>query len=166
VQRWRVDSAADRSSDVILADLFPGPARRLGGHLTAAAVRGVKVAAILYEEGRRLPRVLVIPSANLSTVTANSPAQHPGPVVDAREHLLALLNQACHRLHQGVWSNSPFLSCIQDSQFVCEMVSLRIEAAGGLSGDPVAALSRLFLTRLRPRGLADLKKSYSPSRRR
>jgi hypothetical protein len=47
------------------------------------------------------------------------------------------------------------------------MRSLRMEAAGGVSADPVAAkLAKLSLTRLKPRGLAALNRTYAAPRRK
>ncbi|MEK7316842.1 MAG: TrmB family transcriptional regulator, partial [Candidatus Eisenbacteria bacterium] len=151
---------------VVLADLFPDPARYLAGDLAAAAKRGVAVAAILYGKDQEMPGAIVVRSTNFDVVKAGWPGQHLGLVVDAGEHLQALFDRPCKALHQAIWSNSPFLSCIEHSHFVAEMISQRIGAAGVATADPIATkLARLSLTRLKPRGLTDLIKTHSTRRK-
>lgn len=128
---------------VVLADLFPAPLQALRDDLVAAARRGTRVVAKVYGPGE-LPRVETIRTADPSTALAAWPGQQLSLVVDAREHLLALLSTDLRTVHQAVWSASDFLSCMHHNHLANE---IRLTAERGVHrggrGRPLETLSLL-----------------------
>jgi HTH-type transcriptional regulator, sugar sensing transcriptional regulator len=84
------------------------------------------------------------------------PGQQLSLVVDAREHLLALLSDDLETVHQAVWSNSTFLSCMHHNH-----VAVEIELTRGDRVRPRRSPASTLLLKARPPGLADLQRRYA-----
>jgi sugar-specific transcriptional regulator TrmB len=118
-KRWRI----------VLLDLFPGPRQELASALAGCARRGARVVAKVYED---------VSISGVETVRASDPEQAlrawPGQqlslVCDASVHLLALLGPDLDVVHQAVWSESDFLSCMHHNHLANE---IRFTAQDGVA---------------------------------
>lgn len=136
--------------DAVLFDLFPTPFGALQPTLEAAAGQGVAVAGLIYE-----PRATTL-RAVVSDAAARSAALHwPGLqvslAIDGREHLIALLSRDGERVLHGLWSDAPYLACLQHNALAAE---IRLCALEG--GAAPGAFADLSLLTLRPAGLKTL----------
>ncbi|MDG2521761.1 helix-turn-helix domain-containing protein [Caulobacter segnis] len=135
------------AQSVLLFDLFPEPFAALEDDLLRAVARGVSVAGQIYAPAHTELDVVLAPG---------SPAQidaWPGLQVtiipDAREHMVALLSRDAERCLHGVWSDSPYLACVQHSGLAAELV-----LGAQTSGRPLKFKPALFASR--PPGLDEL----------
>jgi sugar-specific transcriptional regulator TrmB len=141
-------SMVAHAREVLLFDLFPEPLAALAPDLAAAAARGVQVAGIVYAPAEDLGFTAILSPAHAFAVR-RWPGRQLTLVADAREHLVALLS-GDGDLRHGVWSDSPYLACLQHSGLSAE---IRLMAAAPAGADPLA---RLSLLRAAPAGLRRL----------
>lgn len=150
---------------VALLDVFPEALRLITADLQAAARRGVKVAARVYAPVElKGAAVFVTPEAE--RVRATWPGEQLRIAVDAEQFVTALLSSDVQSVHQAVWSNSTFLSCMQYNALQSELQLTALQ-----SGEPNKnALEALSLTRLQPSGFERLNARYgdaaAPKRRK
>jgi hypothetical protein len=90
-----------------------------------------------------------------SALHSRWPGQQVTVIADAREYLMALLSEDGEAVLHGVWSESPYLACMQHNGLSCE---IRLSALGPAT-DP---LTHLGLLRSAPDGLMELR-SDGPS---
>ena len=152
----RARAMLGRAREIVLADLFPGPLEALAGDLSSAAARGVKVVVKVYSRFD-VPGVAEVPEADAARALAGWPGQQLTLAVDAEEHLLALLDGSLGRVHQAVWSRSPFLSCLHHNRVAMELLHTAWKGRGSLSG--ADALVGISLLSSRPPGLRRLRES-------
>lgn len=133
--------------EAVLFDLFPAPFAELREALETAAAQGVKTAGLVYEPVASPVRAVLATSAG--ALAERWPGLQITLAVDGREHLVALLSHDGATVLQGLWSDSPYLACLQHNALAAE---IRLSAAG-LSRDGFADISLLTL---RPSGLNDL----------
>jgi hypothetical protein len=146
----RARAMLGRAREIVLADLFPGPFDALADDLAAAASRGVRVIVKVYSR-RDLPGVAEVPEPDAARSLAEWPGQQLAVVVDAEEHLLALLDASLSNVHQAVWSRSPFLSCVSHNHVAMELLHTAWRERGSLAGSD--ALIGISLLSSRPPGL-------------
>jgi sugar-specific transcriptional regulator TrmB len=135
---------------IALIDIFPEPFAVLRPDIERAAARGVDVALQAY-----LPvsvagvDVVVPPSAG--DVLDRWPGQQLNVVIDAEQHLLALLESGGRRVLQAVWSQSAYLSCLHHSGLGCELAlaALRREVGATDGADIDGNALRRVLARQR-----------------
>ncbi len=150
---------------VALLDVFPEALRLITADLQAAVRRGVKVAARVYAPVElKGAAVFVTPEAE--RVRATWPGEQLSIAVDAEQFVTALLSSDVQSVHQAVWSNSTFLSCMQYNALQSELQLTALQ-----SGEPNKnALEALSLTRLPPSGFERLNARYgdaaAPKRRK
>jgi hypothetical protein len=84
-------------------------------------------------------------------VFAAWPGSQLGLVTDAREHLFSLFSNDLERVHQAVWSNSVFLSCLAHNHLAAELAEGPAEAMRGKS---------ISLLSIKPPGLSELVSAY------
>ena len=97
------------SRERVLLELFPEPLKVLRSHVEAAAARGVKIAARVYEPARlEGVRVILSPYGEENLRAFNS--QWLSLFVDGREFLLAHLFKEGQGVYQATWSANPFLA--------------------------------------------------------
>jgi hypothetical protein len=72
------------------------------------------------------------------------------------------LSKDVQSVHQAIWSNSTFLSCLQYNALHVELELTEITRGGGMR----SALEPLSLTRLRPPGFLKLNERYGEAGRR
>jgi HTH-type transcriptional regulator, sugar sensing transcriptional regulator len=160
----RARAMIGRAQRIIVSDLSPGPFTALRSALESAAGRKITVAAKIYESvesgtgpaARRLARLDLVRATDPSVVFDAWPGQQLSLVVDAREHLLGLLSHDLETVHQAVWSNSTFLSCMHHNH-----VAMEIEFTRQESGHRRRPVGSTFLLSARPPGLADLQGLFS-----
>ncbi|MBP6014602.1 MAG: TrmB family transcriptional regulator [Alphaproteobacteria bacterium] len=150
---------------VALLDVFPEALRLIADDLQAAARRGVKVVARVYAPVElKGAAVFVTPEAE--RVRAIWPGEQLSIAVDAEQFVTALLSSDVQSVHQAVWSNSTFLSCMQYNALQAELQLTAVQ-----SGAPNKnLLEALSLTRLQPSGFERLNARYgdelAPKRRK
>lgn len=153
----RARAMLKRVRHVVLADAFPGPAGELRDELAAAAARGALVVVKTYAP-LEAAGVICVPAGDAARVLERWPGAQLNLVADAREHLLALLAPGLAGVHQAVWSNSTFLSCMQHNHLASEIALTDIESRGGAGRS--ALHRRIALTTSEAPGLADLLARY------
>ena len=145
----RAHTLIESAEQIILFDLFAQPLTMLRDALTAAHDRGVVVAGLVYESPRPAP-YLQVPVSAKDFVTKHWPGLQLSLIADAREVLLALLDEPSEAVLQGFWSDSAYLACVHHSGLAAE---IRLAAADREQHDPLAHLSLLAA---RPAGLKRL----------
>jgi sugar-specific transcriptional regulator TrmB len=118
-KRWRI----------VLLDLFPGPRRELETALAGCARRGARVVAKVYEDVS-IAGVDTVRARDPEKVLRTWPGQQLSLVCDASVHLLALLGPDLDVVHQAVWSESDFLSCMHHNHLSNE---IRFTAQDGVA---------------------------------
>lgn len=139
------------ASEIVLLDIFPVLVDEFAADFERAAKRGVRVVAKVYAP-TRIAKVEIVASRKGEAVFAAWPGAQLSLVADAREHLFALFSHRLDRVHQAVWSNSVFLSCLAHSHLAGELETDR--------GDVGRGFKSISLLSAKPPGLADLSSSY------
>ena len=115
----------NEAEEVVVLDVFPEPLERLRGELEGAVARGVRVYLQVY--GRyRLKGAKVVECWQSGEVLRHWGSEQLNLVVDGREVLAALLRRGMEGVHQAVWSNGLYLSCMMHAGFVRENTFHRI----------------------------------------
>lgn len=148
VERARAMLAGAR--DIVLFDLFEAPLAILREALEATAARGVTVAGLVYGPTSPMAGVTVRPAAGAVVARDRWPGAQLTLVVDAAEHLVALMTPAMDGVRRAIWSDSAYLSCLQHSGLSAEIRLTGVEEA------VPGPLSRLSLLGAAPRGLRAL----------
>ena len=148
VERARAMLAGAR--DIVLFDLFEAPLAILRDPLEATAARGVTVAGLVYGPTPPMAGVTARPAAGASVARDRWPGAQLTLVVDAAEHLVALMTPAMDGVRRAIWSDSAYLSCLQHSGLSAEIRLTGVEEAAP------GPLSRLSLLGAAPRGLRAL----------
>jgi sugar-specific transcriptional regulator TrmB len=156
----RARAMLQRAASVVLVDAFPRVLDAVARDLEACGGRGVLVAVKAYEP-RTMPGVQVLLPADPQRILDSWPGEQLNLVVDATEHLLALLSRELDRVHQAVWSGSTFLSCMQHNHLGAELAMTELEPLARASRARVSTRG-LSLLRRDPPGLADLRRRFGP----
>ncbi len=138
------------AQDIVLFDLFEAPLAALREPLEATAARGVTVAGLVYGETAPMAGVTARLAAGAAVARDRWPGAQLSLVVDAAEHLVALMTPAMDGVRRAIWSDSAYLSCLQHSGLSAEIRLSGIDAA---ILEPQAGLSLLGAA---PRGLRAL----------
>lgn len=148
------------ASEIILADVFPDQMKELRSDFDQASARGVKVYVVVYED---------TPGASFNcSLGVHKPSQLAWPgnqlnlVTDALEHLLCMFTPDNLHVHQAIWSNCPYLSCLQHNHLCMEIVvkSLSQQDQDKLVHGP--AYSEILLSNANPPGLRQLIRALKP----
>jgi len=146
-----------RATQIALLDVFPQPLEALKADLAAASRRGVTIALQCYAP-ISLPGILVVQNDLSPELMDSWPGLQLSLVVDAQEHLLALLSKDGQGVHQAIWSTSTFLSCMQHNHLACE---LRLNILDSKLGEKAqSAFQQISLLRADPPGLRTLKRRF------
>ena len=136
--------------DIVLFDLFDAPLAALRDDLETTAARGVVVAGLVYGPVAPMPGVIARRSAGAGVARDRWPGAQLSLVVDAAEHLVALMTPAMDGVRRAIWSDSAYLSCLQHSGLSAE---IRLT---GVAAEVLEPLVGLSLLRAAPRGLRAL----------
>lgn len=160
LERTRAMLAAAKR--VALLDVFPSPLQLIADDLQTAARRGVKVVARAYEPVE-LKGMAVFVTGEAQRVLDVWPGAQLSIAVDAEQFVTALLSKDVQSVHQAVWSNSTFLSCMQHNALHGELQLTALQSGAPNKG----VLETLSLTRLQPPGFERLNARYgeTPPRR-
>jgi hypothetical protein len=145
-----------QAKQCLLLDLFPTPLERLRADIETARRRGVVVAARCYTPDAKLRGAICAVSRQSSAQLAKWPGQQLNMVVDARAHLLAMLDVGCSAVVQAVWSRSIYLSCIHHSGIAAEIFAAE-SSHGEIRDARLKQIRKLMLLNERPPGLAELE---------
>lgn len=124
----RLRSMIAGAGELILSDLFPGPALELAEDLAAAAGRGVEVVVKVYEP-------LEIPGARLvlrqrgSEIYGRVPGELLDLSIDGREALIAFLRPGTEGVHQALWTASSLLASRLHEALVHELILTDLKQA-------------------------------------
>lgn len=156
----RARAMIERAEQMVLVDAFTAPLAGIREALVAAVKRKVRVAVQVYDD-THIPGALLLRNDRSPEVISHWPGQHFTLVVDAREHLLALFAMDMSSVHQAVWSQSAFLSCLHHNHLACDFALTALETLP--ERDPrrkkMAALS---LLNAEPLGLRELRTRLEP----
>lgn len=133
--------------EIVLFDLFEAPLAALAPDLVACAARGVTVAGLVYGAAEPLDGVMMRRAAGAGIARERWPGLQLSLVVDAAEHLVALMSPGMTGVKRAIWSDSAYLTCLQHSGLSAEIRLTEVEGAGQ------APLAHLSLLRAAPRGL-------------
>lgn len=129
--RERARAMLTQAQHVALIDAFPRPLADLADALATAAGRGVTTAAKAYTP-LAIDNVHVVVAASGASTLARWPGSWLNLVVDGREYLLAFLDVDCERIHQAIWTASPYLAWAYHSALAAEIeldaIIARLEA--------------------------------------
>ena len=114
-QIWaRCEDMIDNAREIILFDCFPAIEDRIAPALTRAAQRGVAVHGVVYEDRPDHSRGYdTIRSRAAESILARWPGAEIRLVVDASQHLMALVSHGSEKILHGLWSESVYLSVTQ-----------------------------------------------------
>jgi sugar-specific transcriptional regulator TrmB len=142
---------------LVLVDLFPGPREAIAPALAGCARRGARVIAKVYEDVA-IAGVETVRAKDPKAALSSWPGQQLSLVCDAAVHLLALFSSDLEVVHQAVWSESDFLSCMHHNHLANE---IRFTAQNGVTrlrrGRSLESLSLLQGERELP-GLLSLRR--------
>lgn len=111
----------EKAGYIVLLDVFPGLLEQFIPELQQAAARGLEVIAKTYKP-MLIPGVQLITDSRGEKVLNDYPGQWLKLVIDAKEHLLALLSRDGTFVHQGTWSSSRFLSLLHHQGIWSEII--------------------------------------------
>ncbi|MCK5064539.1 MAG: TrmB family transcriptional regulator [Candidatus Fermentibacteraceae bacterium] len=159
----RSKAMLDRARGIVLCDLFPDPFGLLADSLSECASRGVCVACKVYGDEQ-------IPGVNTYQLTKDKraldiwPGQHISIVVDGEEHLLGLLTRDMESVHEAVWSNSTFLSCMHHNNLAGEILYTAFKSEHPAIVTPFEEeMIQVSLLEFQPSGLKTLCNRYQSS---
>lgn len=152
----RARSMIAGASRAVLLDSFPMPLSWLSEALVVAGRRGVRVAVRAYEPVV-MKGVSVVLATEASRVMSVWPGEQLSIAMDGEQFLTALIAKDGVRLHQAVWSNSTFLSCMQFNALHAELELTDMLAR---TRTEPSAIQSLSLTRLKPPGFLKLNDRY------
>jgi hypothetical protein len=155
----RARSMLAGATRAVLVDAFPTPLSWIKQDLLAAAKRGVRVAIRAYEPCS-LKGVTVAVAGDAARIMSSWPGEQLSIAMDGDQFLTALVAKGGHDLHQAIWSNSTFLSCMQFNALQSELVMTDLQSHPDV---PRSTLESLSLTRLKPPGLIKLHERYGDS---
>jgi sugar-specific transcriptional regulator TrmB len=151
----RVRAMLDGAKQAVMLDVFPNTLALIAADLQRAAKRGVKLAVRAYEP-IRIDGVAVVVTDEAARIRAAWPGEQLSVAADGDQFLIALLSKDAQSVHQAIWSNSTFLSCLQYNALHGEIISTEMRL--NRRGD--STLEALSLTRLKPRGFQKLNERY------
>lgn len=146
---YRVDSVAEvlersremlaRAKTVAIVDAFPRALAEIVPAIERAAGRGVRVAVEAYRPIEIAGAdVVIVPDGEASLRAWRS--EQLNLVVDAKEHLVALLGSELDEVHQAVWSQNVYLSCVHHSGRMNEITLVRLMTGAWTLEDAARAL--------------------------
>lgn len=150
------------AKETAVVDLFPACVDLVREDVARATERGVRVMAKLYAPAELRVSYKVVTPAAERLLEAWRGGDWLNVVIDAEEHLLALLHCADERVHQAVWTSSTYLSILYYSGISSEIGLDALGAAieRGARPDEINKLYRRHrqeLSAVRPLGFLHLR---------
>lgn len=147
----RARSMLRRAERIVLLDVFPAPFAQLAPDLQAAAERGVRVVAKVYEPVS-VSGLEAVVEPEPERIFELWPGQQLTLVRDAEEHLIGLLADDLASVLQAVWSDSLYLSCMHHNHVASEIAA----RARVPSADAQPIPEQITLLESNPPGLSKL----------
>ncbi|HLK58979.1 MAG TPA: helix-turn-helix domain-containing protein [Chthonomonadaceae bacterium] len=122
----RARSMLARCRQVVLLDLFPEPLEELRDAIEATVARGVLVAILAYQPTELAGAEVVVEPQGMN-VLHRWPGQWLNLVIDGTECLIAFLESGGSRLHQAIWSESPYISWVYHSAMAWSLTGPALE---------------------------------------
>ncbi|MCD4700356.1 MAG: TrmB family transcriptional regulator [Candidatus Aegiribacteria sp.] len=158
IQRSR--AMLKRASGIVLCDLFPGPFGLLADSLSESAARGVLVACKVYGD-EQISGVKTYQLTEREQALDIWPGQQISIIIDSEEYLLGLLSRDMTSVHEAVWSNSTFQSCIHHNNVSAEILFTAIKSEHpALYASFEEELNQISLLAFQPSGLEMLCQRY------
>ncbi len=117
----RAVSMLGRAKQLVALDVFPEPFADIRDEVAKAAARGVRTLVHVYEKGVEVTGAEVVTAARGEAMRRAWPGQWLNVVVDASEHMLALMHSERGDVIQAVWSGSGYLSVLYFSGLDAEL---------------------------------------------
>ncbi len=152
----RAMSMVSQSQSIVLCDIFPGPFDELSTSLDDAFARKVRVVAKSYRPSLDSVSFQTVHHPRDESVIAQWPGQHLTLVTDASEFLLALFSRDMKTIHQAIWSNSTFLSCMQHNNVASEIILTASSKDDGDSHAGHTDIDSISLLKFQPPGMQSL----------
>ena len=156
----RACAMMDRAQEIVLLDAFPGFWDQLRSSAAQAQARGVTVLAKLYAP-EDLAGIRVFRPRESARILGMWPGHQLNLVVDALEHLLALASPDLSEIHQAIWSNSGFISCMQYNHLLSEFAATRYFERGESEVAAGDRLAQYALAVAKPPGIEHLTHRYA-----
>ena len=127
----------DRATRFAVIDAFPAALETIAAAAARAAERGVRVFVEAYAP-------CAIAGADIVVVAHGPIARHRwrseqlNVVIDGREHVAALLSQDLSAVHQAIWSDSLYLSCLMHAGRLSEHTLIKMTRLKDEAGLPPA----------------------------
>ena len=118
----------ERCKQCAVIDAFPRPLRAILPSIEAAIAHGVTVYVEAYEPVRIKGANVVVAEVG-PQVLEQWRTQQLNVVIDGRESLTALMDDDMTEVHQGLWTNSLYLSLLMHSGRLAEHTLLRLHNA-------------------------------------
>jgi len=116
----RARAMLERARTIVLLDVFPRALDEIANDLEPVVARGVQVVAKTYAP-IAVPGLGTTTPSNAREIVRLWPGEQLSLVVDAEEHLLALLARDLRGVHQAIWSNSTYLSCMHHNHLAADI---------------------------------------------
>ena len=151
----------ERCERYAVIDAFPRALNAILPSIRAAVKRRVTVYVEAYEPIRISGAHVVVADVG-ARVLKQWRTQQLNVIVDGRETVTALLDKSLARVHQGLWTNSRYLSLMMHSGRLAEHTLVRMSnaSATGSALKPILA-SHPFLLQSKVPGHADLLARYT-----
>jgi sugar-specific transcriptional regulator TrmB len=121
----RCNEMLDRAERVAVVDAFPAALEVVSAGVTRAAKRGVRVFVEAYAPCS-LPGADVVVVAHAPVTLRRWRSEQLNVVVDGREHVAALLSEDLSVVHQAIWSDSLYLSCLMHAGRLAEHTLIKM----------------------------------------
>jgi len=116
----RAQSMLDTACEIVLFDLFPEVYARLNKNIEAARERGVKVVGITYD-GAYASDYTLFNEETAPFISQMWPGLGAILIADGAQKLVAQLSRDMDSVLNGIWSDSPFLSCAHHGALSAEI---------------------------------------------
>ena len=117
-----------KAEQLVLIDVFPDPLSLLEQEIQAAASRGVTVGVLVYAPVK-IERATVVVQTDAKGILERWDGQWANIVVDASEHLLALLSHDLSEVRHAAWSANTFLAHLYHSGLYGEISAAALRNA-------------------------------------
>ena len=154
-----------RARQIAVVDAFPAALEQVRDAIAAAAARGVQVLVEAYAPCTIAGADTVIVENGTRTLESWR-SEQLNVVVDGREHVAALLSADLSAVHQGIWSDSVYLSCLMHAGRLCEHTLIKLARLRTERGMPAAARRILedhpFFATSRVPGQVEILERFAP----
>ncbi|MCP4547997.1 MAG: hypothetical protein GY835_16150 [bacterium] len=117
----RCRTMLNEAEKTVLIDVFPGIMPHIIADIAAAAARGIRVVAKIYDEVD-IPGVRLVADYRDDNVPAKWGIQWLNLIVDGKEHMCACLDTTLQHVIHAIWNPGPYLAFLFHSGLLAEMV--------------------------------------------